>query len=154
LIVISLTASVHTGGQNIKLTPAINSSSPVVHYPTSQLLSVAANTAHIPDSNMHPHPGSYSNSAFHPLFSSTFSVVGENLLHSIHSKNHMPQELHHPPTLRIALSRFHNPPPEAPIIAPRPLQHPIPTHRKLRTARRAYLLRDKPHIIPMRELRY
>ncbi len=66
----------------------------------------------------------------------------------------MPQELHDSPTLRIALTRLFDPPPEALIIAPRPLQHPIPTHRKLRTARRAYLLRDKPHITPLRELRY
>lgn len=65
----------------------------------------------------------------------------------------MPQELHDPPTLRIALPSLHDPCPKALIVAPRPLQHPFPTHRKLRAACRAHLLRNEPLIISVRELR-
>ena len=54
----------------------------------------------------------------------------------------MPQKLHHAATLRIALPRLHHPAAEGLIVLPRPLQHPLPAHRKLRAARRADLFRD------------
>ena len=70
----------------------------------------------------------------------------------------MPQKLHNPPTQRITLLRFDNPPPQLLIILPRPLQYLLPTNRKLRTTRLPNLpipppslplrTRPPPHILP------
>lgn len=47
----------------------------------------------------------------------------------------MPQKFHNPPTPPITHLRLQNPIPKPLIIALRPLQHPLPAHRKLRAAR-------------------
>lgn len=50
----------------------------------------------------------------------------KNLLYCVHTKYHMPQELHHPPTLRITLFRVDNPLAYLFVIAQRPLQNTLP----------------------------
>lgn len=60
---------------------------------------------------------------------------------SLHAKNDMPQELHHPPGHGIVQFRLDNPLPELHIVLTRSLQHLAPRDHKLRTARRANLLR-------------
>ena len=63
----------------------------------------------------------------------------------------MPQELQHPPTPRITQRRIHDPLPQRFIIAQRPLQHPVPTNRELRTTCRPHLT---GHILRLRERRF
>ena len=48
------------------------------------------------------------------------------LLYRVHAKNHMPQEFHHPPTLRIALFRVDDPLADLFVVTQRPLQNTLP----------------------------
>lgn len=62
-----------------------------------------------------------------------------NLLYSVHAKNYMPQELHHPPTFRIALFRVDDPLAYLFVITQRALQNTFPRDRELRATSSADL---------------
>lgn len=64
-----------------------------------------------------------------------------NLLYTLHAKNNMPQELHHPTGGCIVQFRIKNPLPNLDIVIQRTLLHLIARNGELRTACRANLIR-------------